>query len=213
MPAPASASVSVPRWAWLAATLLLPSVALADGLDAQVSSRLMLGGGAAFEPSSSGQLGTEALFDLGARADVYFGDDRPCRVRLGPELELRTATFETIEVALGPAILVPVFGDFTLGLALLGGYAFRLPRALDPSRDGATLSATLRFGYQPYDHYDAYSMGLHLYVTGRAGAFDQERWEVVGGVEVDLELIFVTPFRFLAMALSAHDPDEPEAAR
>jgi hypothetical protein len=190
----------------------LPSVASADGIDAQLSSRLMIGGGAAFEQPPSAQLGTEALLDLGARLDVYLGDDRAARARLGPELELRTATFETIEIALGPAILVPLFGDFTLGLSVLGGYAFRLPRALDPSRDGATLSATLRFGYQPYDHYDAYSMGIHLYVTGRAGAFDQERWEIVGGLEVDLELLFVTPFRFLAMALSAHDPDEPEAA-
>lgn len=205
MPTPVPA-----RWWLVGALLLLPSVAAADGIDAQVSSRLSIGGGAAFEPPPGGPIGVEALFDLGAKIDVTFGDDRPSRVRLGPELEIRTATFESIELGLGPAIFLPLFGDFTLGLAALGGYAFRLPRAGD-GRDGATLAATLRLGYQPYDHYDAYSMGIHFYVTGRVGAFDQERYEITAGFEIDLELIFVTPVRFLIMAASGHDPDEPEA--
>lgn len=189
------------------ATLLLLAIASfapaarADGLDAQVSSRLLLGGGIGIDPS------LEGVFDLGARVDVYVGDDRPARVRLGPELELRTATFETVEATLGPALLLPVSGDFTLGLALGAGYAWRLPRALDPARDGVVVSGTLRFGYQPYDSYDPYSMGLHVYVTGRAGFADQERYEVILGLEVDLELIFVAPVMFIVTALSGHEPD------
>jgi hypothetical protein len=183
--------------------LLSASSARADGLDVQVSSRLDVGGGVAFSPE------LEGVFDLGARVDLLVGDDRPSRVRLGPELELRTATFQSIELTLGPALLLPVSGDFTLGLVIGGGYAWRLPRALDPSRDGVVVSATLRVGYQPYDHYDPYSMGLHVYLTGRAGFLDQEAYEVILGLEVDLELIFVAPFMFLVTALSGHDPDEP----
>lgn len=206
MPVLRAWAVSLGALSWL-----LPAAACAEGLDAQVSSRLALGGGAAFE-RAGGPLDDEALFELGARVDALIGDDRPARVRLGPELEVRTAGFESVELAVGPALLLPLAGDFTVGVAALAGYAFRLPRALAPARDGAVLAATLRLGYQPYDHYDPYAMGLHLYVSGRLGPLEPERWEVLGGVEVDLELLFVTPVRALAMALSAHDPDEPGEA-
>lgn len=186
---------------------LAPTLARADGLDAQVTSRLGIGGGA----EMPAQRPVSALFELAARLDVLIGDDRPARVRLGPALDLRTAGFSTFEGALGLSLVLPLGMDFVLGGSVLAGAAARLPGP-EGRRDGAIAIATLRGGYQPYDHFDAYSMGLHLYVSGRWGFHGAETWEVTAGLEVDLELIFVTPVRFLVLALSGGDPDEEAEA-
>lgn len=187
----------------LLSVLVVPS-AHADGLDVQVTSRLVLGGGAELPR----QRDVSQLFELGARLDVLVGDDRPARVRLGPAMDLRTATFATFEGALGLSIVLPLGMDFVLGGSLLAGAAARLPGPEGP-RDGAIAILTVRGGYQPYDHFDAYSMGLHLYASGRWGFYGQETWEVTAGIEIDLELIFVTPVRFILLATSGGDPDEP----
>lgn len=149
-----------------------------------------------------------ALFELAVRLDVLVGEDRASRVRLGPALDLRTAGFSTLEGALGLSVVLPVAGDFVLGGSVLAGAAARLPGA-DGQRDAAIAIVTLRGGYQPYDHFDAYSMGLHVYASGRWGFFGAESWEATIGIEVDLELLFVTPGRFIVLALSGGDPDEP----
>lgn len=190
----------------LALTLALaPHAARADGLDVQVTSRLAIGGGVEIPV----QRELAALFELGARLDLLVGDDRPARVRLGPGLDLRTAGFSTFEGALGLSLVLPLGMDFVLGGSILAGAAARLPGPEGP-RDGAIGVVTLRAGYQPYDHFDAYSMGLHLYVSGRWGFFAEETWEATAGVEIDLELVFVTPVRFAVLALSGGDPDEPD---
>lgn len=176
----------------------------ADGLDVQATSRLAIGGGVEVPARRP----IAALFELAVRLDVLVGDDRASRVRLGPALDLRTAGFSTFEGALGLSLILPVTGDFVLGGSVLAGAAARLSGP-EGQRDAAIAIATLRGGYQPYDHFDAYSMGLHLYASGRWGFFGAESWEVTAGIEVDLELVFVTPGRFIVLALSGGDPDEP----
>ena len=193
------------RFALTLALLALAPSARADGLVAQVTSRLAIGGG--FEAPARRDV--SPLFELAARLDVLVGDDRPARVRLGPALDLRTAGFQTFEGALGLSLVGPLASDFVLGGSVLAGIAARLSGP-EGQRDGAIAIATLRVGYQPYDHFDAYSMGLHVYASGRWGFFGSESWEATLGIEVDLELIFVTPGRFIVLALSGGDPDEPE---
>lgn len=183
----------------LVVALLAPSAAHAGDV-VQVSSRLALGGGAGF-PATEPVAG---VFELAARVEALFGDPRPAVVRLGPALELRTATFASAELAGGLTGLVPLDLDFALTLTLGAGYAWR-----DQGRDGALALAVLSAAYRPYDHWDAYGLGIGIYVGGRAGFAGYDTWEITAGVEVDLELLFVTPVRYLVMSLSGSDGDQP----
>lgn len=169
------------------------------GIDAQITSRLFLGGGAEFPH----QRDTAAVFDFGARAEVLFGDAAANRFRLGPAIDLRTATFQTFEAAGGVALLLPLEFDFAIEASLAAGYAAR-----PGGRDGGIGVLTLRAAYQPYDHFDCYSHGVAIYVTGRAG-LDLGTWEATAGLEIDFELLIATPFVYVITALSGHDPDEP----
>ncbi len=178
--------------------LLLASPAAAQ-IDAQLSSRLFLGGGAEFPA----QRDTSGVFDLGARAEVFVGDAAANRFRLGPAVDLRTATFRTFEAAGGLALLVPIGLDFALEASFAAGFAAR-----PEGRDGGIAVLTLRAAYQPYDHFDCYSHGVALYVTGRAG-LDGGTWEATAGIEIDFEFLFATPLVYVVTALSGHDPDEP----
>lgn len=185
----------------LAGVLLavLPTRARAQ-VDAQITSRLFLGGGAELPA----QRDASALFDFGARAELLFGEPAASRFRLGPAIDLRTATFETFEAAGGLALLVPLGFDFALEASVAAGFAAR-----PEGRDGGIGVLTLRAAYQPYDYFDCYSHGVAIYVTGRAG-LDGGTYELSAGVEIDFELLFAAPIVFVVTSLSAHDPQEPE---
>jgi len=170
--------------------------------DAQISSRLFLGGGAELPA----QRPTNAVFDFGARAEVLIGDASAQRFRIGPAIDLRTATFRTFEAAGGVAVLLPLGYDFAIEAMLGAGFAAR-----PDGHDGGIGVLTLRLAYQPYDHFDCYSHGVALYGTGRAG-LDGQTWEVTGGLEIDFEFLVATPIVYVMTALSGHDPDEETGA-
>jgi hypothetical protein len=167
--------------------------------DAQITSRLFAGGGAEF-PS---QRATSAIADFGARAELLIGDAAAQRFRIGPGVDLRTATFATFEASGGLALLLPLGFDFAIEAMLGAGYAAR-----PNGHDGGIGVLTLRAAYQPYDHFDCYSHGIAIYATGRAG-LDGQTWEVTGGLEIDFEFLLATPIVYVITALSGHDPDEP----
>lgn len=183
------------------ATSLLASTAAAQ-YDAQITSRLFVGGGAEFPA----QRPTNALLDFGARAEVLIGDAAAQRFRIGPGIDLRTATFQTFEAAGGVALLLPLGFDFAIELMLGAGFAAR-----PNGHDGGIGVLTLRAAYQPYDHFDCYSHGVAIYGTGRGG-LDGQTWEVTGGLEIDFEFLVATPLVYVITALSGHDPDEPSQA-
>jgi hypothetical protein len=183
----------------LALASLIASPAHAQ-LDAQISSRLFLGGGAEFPR----QRDTAAVVDFGARAEVLIGDAAANRFRLGPAIDLRTATFRTFEAAGGLALLLPLGFDFAIEATIAAGFAAR-----PGGHDGGIGVLTLRAAYQPYDHFDCYSHGVAIYVSGRAG-LDGETWEATAGLEIDFEFLVATPLVYVITALSGHDPDEPE---
>lgn len=167
--------------------------------DAQITSRLFLGGGAEFPA----QRPVSAVFDFGARAELLVGDAAAQRFRIGPGIDLRTATFRTFEAAGGVAILLPLGLDFALEAMVGAGFAAR-----PDGHDGGIGVLTLRAAYQPYDHFDCYSHGVAIYGSGRAG-LDGQTWEVTGGLEIDFEFLIATPAVYVVTALSGHDPDEP----
>lgn len=192
----------------LAAVGLLALVAVAAParasaqIDAQITSRLFLGGGAELPA----QRPVAALFDFGARAELLIGDAAAQRFRIGPGIDLRTATFRTFEAAGGLALLLPLGYDFAIEAMAGAGFAAR-----PEGHDGGIAVLTLRAAYQPYDHFDCYSHGVAIYATGRAG-LDGQTWEVTGGLEIDFEFLLATPIVYVITALSGHDPDEPSTA-
>jgi hypothetical protein len=181
--------------------LVLVASPAAAQWDAQITSRLFAGGGAEFPA----QRPVAALADFGARGEVLFGDAAAQRFRIGPGIDLRTATFRTFEAAGGVAVLLPLGFDFAIEAMLGAGFAAR-----PDGHDGGIGVLTLRAAYQPYDHFDCYSHGVAIYGTGRAG-LDGQTWEVTGGLEVDFEFLIATPIVYVITALSGHDPDEPDA--
>lgn len=171
-------------------------------IDAQITSRLFLGGGAELPA----QRPVAALFDFGARAELLVGDAAANRFRIGPGVDLRSANFRTFEAAGGLAMLLPLGYDFAIEMMLGAGFAAR-----PENHDGGIGVLTLRAAYQPYDHFDCYSHGVAIYATGRAG-LDGQTWEVTGGLEIDFEFLIATPIVYVVTAASGHDPDEPPAS-
>ncbi len=167
--------------------------------DAQITSRLFVGGGAELPA----QRPVAALLDFGVRAELLVGDAAAQRFRVGPGIDLRTATFRTFEAAAGLAVLLPLGFDFAIEAMLGAGFAAR-----PDGHDGGVGVLTLRAAYQPYDHFDCYSHGVAIYGTGRGG-LDGQTWEVSAGVEIDFEFLLATPIVYVITALSGHDPDEP----
>jgi hypothetical protein len=180
--------------------------------DVQVSARLALGGG--LELAQVDDAAPGALFELALRAEALFGPPFADRFRIGPALDLRSASFRSLELAAGAMALVPLGSDFAVTAMLGAGYALRdpyeplLPGGPPQGRDGALAVATLAGTYRPYDHFDAYGHGISLYASGRAAFAGWESWELTVGLEIDLELVVWSPIAFLVTALSARDPAE-----
>jgi len=187
---------------WAAATAVAASLLLAPSAaraHPQISARLLTGGGW----DARGDEG-RALFELGLRSEVLFGPARSGAPRLGPAVDLRTGAFETLEAAGGLAVLLPVWTGYPVVLTGAAGWASR-----PGEDDGAIAVATLAWGYRSYDHHDAYGFGVHLYAGARFDVEDAARWQITGGVEIDLEPLVVIPAIFVWELLTEGDPDEP----
>ncbi|MCA9604560.1 MAG: hypothetical protein KC619_03125 [Myxococcales bacterium] len=180
------------------ALLLVPASAHADW-DAQVSSRLSLGGGVYVLEQDPAPW---PLFELGLRADLLLGENHDEVVRFGPALDLRTEDFRTLEVAGGLAILWPTGSGFGITTTFGAGWGAR-----PEDRDGAFALAEIAFGWRPYDYFSAYAWTAGVYAAGRAQLENGRAWEITIGVQVDLEILFVIPFMFFVELARAHDPD------
>jgi hypothetical protein len=145
----------------------------------------------------------EGLFEMRLVVDSLFGTRRADRLRAGPFLDLRTADFKTAEAAVGGTLALPLGGSFVLAPSAGLGFATRRRE-----EDGAIALARGWVGYRPYNYLAAYGYGLGLYVDVRTGFGGPRRWEVTGGVEIDLEFVLGIPFMFLYTWLSGGDPDE-----
>lgn len=190
------------------ALLLAGFAPLQARADVQLSARLGTGGGASLVRGAS----TDGFFEAHLVADMLFGPRLPDQVRVGPSLELRTNDFATAEVTLGGSLLLPVVPAFPIVLTAALGYASRRDADVagtDPlGADGAFGLARVAFGYRPFNYLTVYAYGLQLYVDARRSVTGPERWEISGGIEVDLEFAFVIPVLFLVTWLGGGDPDE-----
>jgi hypothetical protein len=183
----------------IAVLVLLASPATAAA-DAQWSARQAMGGGAAL-----GEQDHHPVFDLAWRSELLFGARGDQYPRTGPAIEIRTETFDSIELASGPALLIPTWRGFPIVLTALAGYAFR-----DGPDDAPIGVGTFAWGYRGYDHHGFYGLGLMAYVTTRFDLDEPSRWQITFGIEVDLEILFVVPILALKMLFTRGDPDEPD---
>jgi hypothetical protein len=197
-----SLAVPFPDSPWLPALVaaslcLVPSRAMGD---AQVSSRLGLGGGARFVEGE-----TRGLFDMALRAEVLFGAPGDEHVRVGPALDVRTATFDTLELAGGAAVLLPTWRGYPIVLTVGVGHAFRRDELNAPF-----LLTTFAWGYRSYNFHGPYGFGLMGYVSARTNLQDPRAWEIVFGVEIDLQFLVAMPAMGLRMLFKRGAPDEPK---
>lgn len=169
--------------------------------DAQVSSRYGLGFG-----SPMGELERDFLYENLLRMEVLFGAPGDEHARIGPALDLRTANFDTAEAAVGVAVLLPLARGYPLVLTAALGWAKRR----DPIEDGPIFVGTLAWGYRSYNFHARYQIGLHVYVSSRVHLDDPSRWEMTGGIEIDLQPMIAIPAMFVINAFRGGPPDEEE---
>ncbi|MBX3273710.1 MAG: hypothetical protein KF729_25825 [Sandaracinaceae bacterium] len=182
----------------LALALFAPATARADW-DAQLSSRVSVGGGAYVLEADPAPW---PLFELGLRADLLLGESRDEVVRFGPALDVRTEGFRTLEVAGALAILWPTGAGFGITTTFGAGWGAR-----PEDRDGAFALGQLAFGWRPYNYFSAYAWTAGVYAAGRVQLENGRAWELTIGLELDVELLFVIPFMFFVELARARDPE------
>lgn len=89
-------------------------------------------------------------FDGSVVGAAMFGEPRSSAWTLGPRLEVGTFAFDTLRVALGPSLHIPI-EPFALGVALhIAGNSERTGVALGVGARGF-------LGFRPYNHYGPYA--------------------------------------------------------
>lgn len=166
-----------------------PRVGSAADANPQMTVGLTLGGGAA-------NLRTQPLgvFHMGLRGDVLFLRGRDKDMAIGPYFEALTVAFETFEIGGGVSWLLPVTEHFPLVLSA-GAHARGYSGGWEPG-----LHAMLWMGSRSVNYDSVYGLTAGLFVEGRYGLGDGQQADILGGVQLDLEL-FVLPFVFLYNAL------------
>lgn len=181
---------------------MVPSSAKAD---VQWSSRLGFGFGAAM-----GELERAFVYENTIRVEALFGGRGDEHVRVGPAIDLRTRLFRSAEGSAGIGLLLPIARGYPIVLTATAGYAFRRDDVLAGWEDGPIFVGTVAWGYRSYDFHDHYQLGFHVFVSSRVHLDQVSRWELTAGIELDLEILFVVPARFLVSLFRRGPPDEPD---
>ena len=177
------------RTAEAAAVAAVLFAAAAARADPQISVGLTLGGGAANLRTSP--LG---VFHMGLHADALFFRHGDKDMAFGPYFETLTVAFETFEIGGGVSWLIPVTEHFPLVLSF-GAHARGYPGGWEPG-----LHAIVWMGSRSYNFDSIYGLAAGLFVEGRWGLGDGQQADILGGVQIDLEL-FALPFVLLYNAL------------
>lgn len=189
----------------LLALSLIAAAAAPARADVQWSSRLGFGFGAAM-----GELERAFVYENTIRVEALFGGRGDEHVRVGPAVDLRTRTFRSAEGSAGIGLLVPIARGYPIVLTATAGYAFRRDDTLAGWEDGPIVVGTLAWGYRSYDFHDHYQLGFHVFVSSRLHLDEPSLWELTAGIELDLEMLFVVPARFLVTLFRRGPPDEPD---
>lgn len=189
---------------WLAILGVLVSLAPSSArADVQWSSRLGFGFGAAM-----GELERAFVYENTIRIEALFGGRGDEHVRVGPAVDFRTRAFRSAEGSAGLGLLLPIARGYPIVLTATAGYALRREDLLAGWGNGPIFVGTMAWGYRSYDFHDRYQMGFHVFVSARLHLDEPSRWELTAGIELDLEMLFVVPARFLITLFRRGPPDE-----
>jgi len=127
---------------------------------------------------------------MGLRGDVLFLRGRDKDMAIGPYFEGLTVAFETFEIGGGVSWLIPVTEHFPLVLSA-GAHARGYQGGWEPA-----VHAMIWMGSRSVNYDSVYGLTAGLFVEGRYGLGDGQQADILGGVQLDLEL-FVLPFVLL----------------
>lgn len=204
-------SLSIPGFLLLAvlgAVCFVPTSAEAqfpdpDKYRLQWNGRLLTG----FGTTLGQDLHRHFIMETEGRVEFLWGKPGDRHFRLGPMGSLRTASFKTIEGALGGTLLIPTWPGYPIALTGFGGYAFRKDVF---GGNGMFAGATLEWGYRPYNHHGYWQLDFGPYVTGRYH-FDGG-WEITAGIDIDFGLVAVPAIMLVNVLVNRSDPDEAQDA-
>jgi hypothetical protein len=162
----------------------------------EVTSQASVGGGARFDDPPRG---TTGAFTMALRADVIVGRTGPRTWGVGPFLSVRTDGFTDVAPALGVSLLLPVAE--ALPLVLSAGGALRI----DATGVAPGALERLWWGARSYNYQSAYTLAAGIFVEARQFITESHTIDVVGGADVDLELIAL-PFIALYTWIFRRDP-------
>jgi hypothetical protein len=171
---------------FLGFTVLWPSIALGDP---QISIALTIGGGAGELRAPQPQ----PLFHLGLHGDVMLFRKRDGQFDLGPYVEVLTRTFETFEAGGGASLLIPI--SEAVPIIVSGG---PFVRASKWGAEGG-LAGELFVGSRSFNFHSAYGFAIGGFAQIRAGFGPGNQLDVLGGLQIDLELLAL-PFVLLWQA-------------
>jgi hypothetical protein len=166
------------------------------------SARLVNGFGAAV-----GTLPRTFIMETALRADFLWGKPGDEHFRIGPAVDLRSATFHTIEAGAGLTILLPVYRGYPITLTATAGYALRKEEL---GGNGLFVSNTFAWGYRSYNYHSRYGVAFNGFVSTRHHLDERKAIEITAGIELDVELAIGVPARMLIQLFRRGDPDEPE---
>ncbi len=174
------------RSAELFVVVTLLTAATSAHADPQFTAGLTAAGGA-FDLRTRGPIG---VFALGLRSDVLFFRKRDRDFAFGPYVETLSVAFETFEVGGGASLLIPITEHVPLVVSV-GAHARGYDGGWEPG-----LEAMLWLGSRSYNFHSLYGLAVGGFVEGRYGLGDGRQADILGGVQLDLEL-FVLPFVLL----------------
>lgn len=154
--------------------------------DPQISVGL-LGAGGASELRTRGPIG---VFAMGLRGDALFFRRGDRDFAFGPYAEVMTVAFETFEAGGGASLLIPITDQVPLVVSF-GVHARGYDGGWEPG-----LETMLWMGSRSYNFHSLYGLAVGGFIEGRYGLGDGKQADILGGVQVDLE-VFALPFILL----------------
>lgn len=127
---------------------------------------------------------------MGLHGDVLFLRGRDKDMAIGSYFEVLTVAFETLEVGGGVSWLIPVTEHVPLVLSA-GAHARGYVGGWEPG-----LHASIWMGSRSVNVESVYGLAAGFFVEGRYGLGEGQQADILGGIQLDLEL-FALPFVLL----------------
>ncbi len=145
----------------------------------QWAAAITLGGGARVAPEAA----QGGVFSMGLRADALFGARSPFAWSVGPFAHVWSDNVDSLRVAAGVSLRVPVHVDLPLVLSVGA-----MVNALGDAPVGPGLVGRVWWGTRSVNYHSAYGMAAGLWLEARYTP-DGGACDVVAGLDADLGFV------------------------